>query len=295
MADLELHAGDAVFNIDTVGGGMRALRVRDWQLLDGYGTGQRHSGRRGHILAPWPSRILDGRYEWAGTRHELPITDVRHRSATHGLVDMVDWSVDQHEQQAAELSVRVPRLAGYPFDVTVRVRYRLETDSLTVVLSAQNDGAEAAPFGVGMHPYFRCGAGADHTELSLPVRSRLILDDDLVPTGAFEEFHGQVGLIGERVLDAALRVDPVEDSDPGEAPTATVAGPAGSLQLTLGPSFRWLVIFTGDTLPEPDRRRSVAVEPLTCPPNAFATGSDVITLRPGLPWTDHWTLHWTPR
>ena len=190
--------------------------------------------------------------------------------------------------------MRVPRLAGYPFDVTVRVRYRLETDTLAVVLSAENEGAEAAPFGVGMHPYFRCGAGADHTELRLPVRSRLILDDDLVPTGAFEGFHGPVGLIGARVLDAALRVDPVEDGDPGRAPTATVAGPAGSVHLTLGPGFRWLVIFTGDTLPEPDRRRSVAVEPLTCPPNAFATGSDVITLRPGLPWNDHWRLHWTP-
>jgi aldose 1-epimerase len=87
MADLELRSGDAVFNIDTMGGGMRALRFRDWELLDGYGAGQRHSGRRGHVLAPWPSRILHGRYEWAGTPYELSITDVRHHSASHGLVD----------------------------------------------------------------------------------------------------------------------------------------------------------------------------------------------------------------
>lgn len=295
MTDVELRAGDAVFNIDTVGGGMRSLGVGDWQVLDGYDAGQRHSGRRGHILAPWPSRILHGRYEWAGRHYELPITDARHRSATHGLVDKLDWAVDLHEQHTAELSVRVPRQPGYPFDVTARVRYQLQADTLTVFLAAENDGAEAAPFGVGMHPYFRCGADADDTELSLPVRSQLKLDDDLVPTGAFEDFDGQVGLIEGRALDAALLVNPVTDSHLAEAPTAMVAGPKGSLQLSLGPTFRWLVIFTGDTLPEPDRRRSVAVEPLTCPPNAFATGRDVITLEPGIPWTDHWSLHWTTR
>jgi aldose 1-epimerase len=295
MADLELRAGDAVLNVDTVGGGMRALQVNDWEVLDGYGAGEQRSGRRGHILAPWPSRIFQGRYVWAGSEYELPITDVKHQSATHGLVDKLNWAVDQREQDAEELSVRVPRQPGYPFDVTVRVRYQLHDDHLTVHLAADNDGSEAAPFGVGMHPYFRCGAAADDTELSLPVRSRLTLDDSLTPTGAIEEFDGQVGLIGGRVLDAALPVEHAEDSDLGEAATAVLAGPRGSLRLVLGPSFRWLVVFTGDTLPEADRRRSVAVEPLTCPPNAFATGTDVVALQSGTPWTDHWSLHWSPR
>ena len=295
MADLELRAGDAVLNVDTVGGGLRALRVGDWDVLDGYGAGEQHSGRRGHVLAPWPSRIFRGRYEWAGAEHELPITDVRHQSATHGLVDKLDWAVDQLEEHAAELSVRVPRQPGYPFDVTVRVRYQLRDDDLTVSLAADNDGSEAAPFGVGMHPYFRCGADADGTELRLPVRSKLTLDDNVLPTGGLEDFDGHVGLIGDRVLDAALPVEPVEDGGPDEAATAVLTGPAGSLRLVLGPSFRYLVVFTGDTLPEADRRRGVAVEPLTCPPNAFATGTDVIVLQPGRSWTDHWSLHWSPR
>ena len=146
-----------------------------------------------------------------------------------------------------------------------------------------------------MHPYFRCGADADDTELRLPVRSKLTLDDNVLPTGALEDFDGHVGLVGDRVLDAALPVEPVKEGDPDEAATAELAGPAGSLRLVLGHAFRYLVVFTGDTLPEADRRRSVAVEPLTCPPNAFATGTDVIALQPGRPWTDHWSLHWSPR
>jgi aldose 1-epimerase len=298
MADLELRAGDAVLNVDTVGGAMRALRVGDWEVLDGYGVGEQHSGRRGHVLAPWPSRLFEGRYGWAGSEYELPISDAKHRSATHGLVDKLEWAVDRSEPHAAELSVRVPRQPGYPFEVAVRVRYELRDDTLTVSLAADNHGAEAAPFGVGMHPYFRCGADADDTELRLPVRSRLTLDEALIPTGELAEFDGQVGLIGARVLDAALAVETVETVEHDgrvQAATATIAGPAGSLRLVLGPSFRWLVVFTGDTLPEADRRRSVAVEPLTCPPNAFATDTDVISLQPGIPWTDQWRLHWSPR
>jgi aldose 1-epimerase len=295
MADLELRAGDAVLNVDTVGGGMRALRMSGWEVLDGYGAGEQHSGRRGHILAPWPGRIFRGRYAWAGSEYELPMTDVKHQSATHGLVDKLEWAVDRVGEDAAELSVQVPRQSGYPFDVTVRVRYQLRADDLTVHVAAENDGAEAAPFGVGMHPYFRCGADAADTELTLPVRSKLTLDDKLIPTGAIEEFDGRVGLIGERVLDAALPVEPVDDGDPVESAGAVLAGPAGVLRLVLGPGFRWLVVFTGDTLPDVERRRSVAVEPLTCPPNAFGSGTDVIALQPGTPWTGHWALHWSPR
>jgi aldose 1-epimerase len=301
VADLELRANDAVLNLDTVGGGMRALRVGDWEVLDGYRPGERHSGRRGHVLAPWPSRIFRGRYRWGGVEHELPISDAKHESATHGLVDTLEWAVDRLEQEEAELSVRIPRQDGYPFDVTVRVRYRLAADLLEVAVAAANDGAQAAPFGVGMHPYFRCGDRADDTELTLPVRSRLVLDDNSVPTGELEGFDGDVGRVGGRVLDAVLPVDtglaveaPEAAATAGGA-TATIAGPAGSLQLVLGPGFGWLVVFTGDTLPDGDRRRSVAVEPLTCPPNAFATGTDVIALAPGEAWTDHWTLRWLPR
>jgi aldose 1-epimerase len=289
VADLELRAGSAVLNVDTLGGGMRALRVGDWEVLDGYAAGQPHSGRRGHVLAPWPSRIFRGRYRWAGVEHELPITDARHQSATHGLVDKIEWSVVRSEPDTAELAVRVPRAAGYPFDVGVSVRYRLREDGLDVVLGADNLGAEPAPFGLGMHPYFRCGGEAGDTRLHLPVQSRLVLDHNGTPTGELQTFDGGLGRIGDRELDLVLR----RAETPLEA-TAEVAGPAGTLRLTLGPSFRWLVVFTGDTLPEDDRRRAVAVEPLTCPPNAFATATDVITLQPQRPWSDHWSLDWSP-
>jgi len=269
---------------------MRALRMGGWEILDGYESGRPHSGRRGHVLAPWPSRIRQGRYAWAGVEHQLAITDAKHVAAAHGLVDKVEWTVDRCDRESAELSVVVPRQDGYPFDVRVSVGYRLQENRLEVRLGAENLGAEPAPFGVGMHPYFRCGAAADDTGLNLPVRSRLLLDHNGAPTGELEDVDGDLGTIGDRVLDLVLHRD-------GSRPEAQaeITGPAGTLRLDLGPSFRWLVVFTGDTLPEGERRRAVAVEPLTCPPNAFATSTDVIALDPGSPWADHWSLAWSPR
>jgi aldose 1-epimerase len=171
----------------------------------------------------------------------------------------------------------------------VSVRYLLRDDGLDVVLAADNLGAEPAPFGLGMHPYFRCGGEADDTRLSLPVQSRLVLDHNGTPTGELQTFDGAVGRIGDRVLDLVLRC-----AETPLAATAEIGGPSGTLRLVLGPSFRWLVVFTGDTLPQEERRRAVAVEPLTCPPNAFATSTDVITLQPQRPWSDHWSLAWSP-
>jgi len=181
-------------------------------------------------------------------------------------------------------------VSGYPFDVRVSVLYQLFDDRLDVLVGAENLGVEPAPFGVGMHPYFRCGADFAETRLYLRVRERLVLDQNGTPTGDLETFDGELGTIGDRALDLVLR----RDDMPQEA-AAEVAGPAGTIRLRLGPSFQWLVVYTGDTLPPDERRRAVAVEPLTCPPNAFANGIDVISLAPKQPWRDQWSLEWSPQ
>jgi aldose 1-epimerase len=65
-----------------------------------------------------------------------------------------------------------------------------------------------------------------------------------------------------------------------------------SITLWVDDAYPYLMIFTGDTLPDVNRR-SVAVEPMTCPPNAFRNGTDVIALEPGASWTGAWGIHAT--
>jgi aldose 1-epimerase len=53
-------------------------------------------------------------------------------------------------------------------------------------------------------------------------------------------------------------------------------------------SYPYLMLFTGD---RPDvNRGSRAVEPMTCPPNAFRTGEGVIRLDPGASITSAWGI-----
>ena len=70
--------------------------------------------------------------------------------------------------------------------------------------------------------------------------------------------------------------------------------PAGRVELAVDGAFHWLQVYTGDTLPPDERRRSVAVEPMTCPPNALADGADLVVLEPGAEWSGTFVLSWTP-
>lgn len=293
MTDVELTVGDASLAIDLSGGGIRALRSGSWDVIAGYAAGTTPHGRRGHVLMPWPNRIFEGRYTFGGRSYELPITDEEHRSATHGLVDNVPWTHTggyQAEGQAeASVEVAVEPSDGYPFRLRLGVTYVLRPSLLEVVVSALNVGREAAPFGAGMHPYFAVAPIADVVTLELPVSQRLPLDEMGAPAGPLEPFDGAVGAIGGTVFDTAL-TGLVRDED-GWA-RATLGGPLGTISLSVDGSWRWLQVFTADTLPDDEKRRSVAVEPMSCPPNAFQTGTDVVALEPGETWRGTWRLAW---
>ena len=99
------------------------------------------------------------------------------------------------------------------------------------------------------------------------------------------------GLLGGAELDTAF-TDVTPDADgrwrvrlrhPGIGGAVTVWADAGA--------YPWLQVFTGDSLPEPLRRTSgVAVEPMTCPPDAFRSGQDLVVLAPGQEFEGDWGI-----
>jgi aldose 1-epimerase len=156
----------------------------------------------------------------------------------------------------------------------------------------RNIGVHDAPFGAGMHPYLHVGANEDGgiggADLTVPARTALETEGGL-PTGAQPRFHGDVGRIGHRAFDTPL-TDLERDED-GWA-RLRLRGPIGELELAVDESWPWLQLYTGDGMPEGRRRRSLAVEPMTCPPNALADGADLLVLEPGGEWAGTWTLAW---
>ncbi|MFW3171522.1 aldose 1-epimerase family protein [Geodermatophilus sp. CPCC 206100] len=290
--EVEVTAGDARLVVDLRGGGLRSLTVADRGVLDGYPPGAVPAGRRGGLLFPWPNRLRDGRWTWRGRQLQLDVASPSSPTAAHGLVSWQPFAVLAQRADAVTVGTTVEPRPGYPFRLAVAVDAELSPDRLTVTVRARNAGDQAAPLGAGMHPYLAVGARQDGdvgaAELHLPARTELVVDGGL-PTGERRPFDGAVGRIGDRALDTPL-TDLERDAD-GWA-RVRLRGPAGGLELAVDRAWPWLQAYTGDTLPEGQRRRSVAVEPMTCPPNALADGVDLVVLEPGDEWSGTWTLTW---
>jgi aldose 1-epimerase len=291
--EVQLSAGGARLAVDLRGGGMRRLTVGDWEILHGYPAGAVVGGWPGAVLLPWPNRIRHGRWSWEGRDLQLEVVSPEAPHAIHGLVAWQPWAVLAAADADVTVATVVEPHLGYPFRLAAALDYRLAADRLAVTVRVRNPGPDAAPFGVGMHPYLSVGAtedgDIDAAELSLPARTVLELDGGL-PTGNRRPFDGEVGRIGERALDDAL-TDLVRDDD-GWA-RARLRGTAGELEVAVDGAWSWLQVFSGDQLPEGRRRRSLAIEPMTCPPNAFADGVDLLVLDPGDEWAGTWSLSWT--
>ncbi len=138
------------------------------------------------------------------------------------------------------------------------------------------------PLGVGFHPYLTLGGTIDAARLTLPVERFLIADERAIPISSapvagsrydFREPHE----IGRLALDTCF-CDPRRDSD-GRA-RVTLSDDDASVTLWLGEAFRYLMVYSGDTLAAGRRRRGLAVEPMSCAPNAFAGGEGLVSLEP---------------
>ncbi|RFU21065.1 aldose 1-epimerase family protein [Geodermatophilus marinus] len=291
--EVVVSAGDTRLVVDLRGGTLRALIAGDREVLDGYPAGALPSGRRGGVLLPWPNRVRDGRWTWRGEEHRLEVSSAEKPVAIHGLVSWQPWSVLAQADGAVTVGTVVEPRPGYPFRLAAAFDHRLEAGRLTVTARVRNAGDAAAPFGLGLHPYLGVGATEDggiaDAELSLPARTELVVDAAGLPTGERRPFDGAVGRLGERSFDTPL-TDLERDGD-GWA-RVRLRGPAGWTELAVDPAWGWLQVYTGDTLSPGERRRSVAVEPMTCPPNALADGADLVVLEPGADWSGTWSLAW---
>jgi aldose 1-epimerase len=290
-----LAHGDWQLTVVEVGGGMRLLHHRDWPVLDGYPIERMCNGGRGQPLIPWPNRVDGGRYTFEGQAHQLPLSEPLAGNAIHGLVRWGHWRAAEREPARVIMEHTLDPQPGYPFALALRLEYLLSDDGLRVTSSLTNVGALRCPFGIGFHPYFSCGdPRIDVTRLRVPASEALETSERGIPTGrqpvagsAFDFRRWQP--IGARQLDRAF-VGLERDSE-GRAWVELASGDERRrIRIWLDEHYRYVQLFTGDTLPTAQRRLGVAVEPMTCPPNAFVSGEALLVLEPGATWQCAWGL-----
>ena len=288
-----VHADQRVVVVE-VGGGLRTYSAAGRDLLDGYAPDAPSTSGRGQVLSPWPNRLEDGSYEFDGRRHQLALTEPERHNAIHGLVRWAPWMARERAADRVVMGHTIHHQPGYPFSLELSIEYSLTDAGLHVQTTATNIGRQACPYGCGAHPYLTLGtATVNPLLLRVPARTVLLSDERNLPAGSepvagTEYDFRRSRPVASTVLDNCF-TDLERDAD-GLA-RVVLSDPEGGRELTLwvDESYPYLMVFTGDPLPDVNRR-SLAVEPMTCPANAFRSGTSLIRLEPGASFTSAWGI-----
>lgn len=277
-----LTAGGYQAKIVTVGAGIAELTYQGRHLVIPHSPDEMPLAHLGKVLIPWPNRIVNGRYQHEGVEYMLAINDRVSNAAIHGLLAWRDWQICAQQPGAVKLSAFLPPHYGYPFMLLTEATYLLDAESgLHTRIVTTNIGEASAPYGAGVHPYLTCNlADTDDCELTLPAKQVLLPGcPALTDADALGVDFRLPRRIGATQIDHTFKTTGAEWQ-------VTLTHPQQRMTTRLRSRQPWLQIYTADKL----NRKGLAVEPMSCPPDAFNNGMDVVMLAPGKSHTFSFTL-----
>jgi aldose 1-epimerase len=295
---IDLRSGAYRASIASIGATLRELRHDGRDLVVPFDVDSVRPFYRGATLVPWPNRVVDGLYEALGETQKLSHTEPERAHALHGLAVWLDFAVEEQTESSVRLAATVVAQVGYPFRIDATVTFTLDDEGLHTTVTGTNTGADTAPFGTAPHPYLVAGDGlVDDWTLTLPAgRVLTVTEERLIPIAladVAEENGGEFDfrsarVIGDTFIDHAFTGI---QRDAGGVAEVRVTSPSGTgVAMRWGTECGWVQIHTADQ-PIPEiSRLGLAVEPMTCPPDAFNSGTDVIWLEPGASASAGWTI-----
>jgi aldose 1-epimerase len=299
-----LRAGDYEAVIASVGASLRSLTHAGRDLTVPFDADEVRPSYRGATLVPWPNRIVDGRFTFAGVERQVPLTEPARGHALHGLGGWLDYEAIDKGPSHVTLTAAIVPQTGYPWRVVVETTFTLDADGLTQTVRATNESPDAAPWGTGPHPYLVAGEGhVDDWTLDLPAGEVLaVTADRLSPIGlrAVDADDPQrfdfrdARRIGAAEIDHAYTAL-TRDADKLTTVRVQVADGSG-VEMVWDATCPWVQIHTSDKgVGKPGHRTGLAVEPMTCAPDAFnASAYDydagLIVLEPGESTTASWRI-----
>lgn len=269
-----ITAGHYRATIDLRGASLAELTYRGVPITRSYTPTELRPAYSGASLAPWPNRVVDGRWDDRGVARQLAITEVERHHALHGLVSDTAFQITQRSDAHLELSAHIPATDGYPYPLDVHATFTLDDGGLCWQLAASSRVA-GAPIGLGVHPYLCVGDGqVDSWQLRanvarmLTVRGERLLPGELQPPPPAWDFASEPKPLAGQVIDHAFAL-----AGPARATLANPAGTKACNAVTITADANWLQIYTCDA-PGAAKRKFVAIEPQTCAPNALANLTD---------------------
>lgn len=148
-----------------------------------------HNLYKARILFPFNDRIPDGKYSFDGMNYQLDINSPEDNSAIHGFLyneqmDFIDKELeDDYCTATLKTRIKAGEFNGYPFDLSLIVKYIFTKDSLRLEFEMENYGDKACPAALGWHPYFTFNNSLTDTSLTCNAKKYCEFDESFLPTG----------------------------------------------------------------------------------------------------------------
>jgi aldose 1-epimerase len=234
---------------------------------------------RGAKLSPFPNRIDNGKYVFEGKEHQLEQNNPPH--ALHGLCWNLPFTVKAElvTDNSAMIILQTDYDSihkGYPFSYHIEIEYTLEENNFKCLTRILNTSEQSIPIGDGWHPYFTIGSKVDNLKLQLPPNKQIKLGKDMIPTGNYipGTLFESPTLINNTRLDHCFELDTanerVETRLIDEQKNISIV----IWQQASGRGYKFLQAYT------PPDRNSIAIEPMSCAPDAFNNKNGLIVLLP---------------
>jgi aldose 1-epimerase len=286
------ETGVARATVTQVAASLRQFQIDGLDLTEPYGDDIPTPHANGIVAAPWPNRIDEGMWVLDGQPQHLDITEKRFNNAIHGLLRFTPYLLKDHTESAVTLAATIYPQHGYPYLIETTVTYELVEQGLEVTHTAHNIGRDKAPFGFGAHPYFRIGdVPPEQLFLTVDARTRFEPTQRLIPfvemplTGTDQDLTDGK-MVGSLRLDAAYGEVRIVD---GRSTHSLEAPDGRRVSLWMDENFGFVHVFTPRNYMRGTRSGlAVALEPMTCPPNAFVTKRSLKWLAPDETWTVRW-------
>jgi aldose 1-epimerase len=200
-----------------------------------------------YALVPFSNRIGGASLNWQGTQHPLVRNNGDEPHAIHGIGWQRPWNVLESGDGFVMLSYEHPGDAGWPFAFDSSQTLRIAADRLEMTLALTNQSGQAAPAGLGCHPYF---TKRSRSRVAFSASGRWEMGPDKLPT----ERRPSRGLDADCGF---LDVDHCYDGWDG-----VVHLRDEKMHVRVQSDLKRLVVFTNDT------RDYVAIEPVSHVNNA---------------------------
>lgn len=258
---VKIQKGGMNASIDLQGGGIHSLEADDVGIIKPSNDGHKTHGGMA-ILAPYANRIKRGTYSFMGSTYELPLN--MEGNAIHGFAKDSTFSLVKESSSSCRLrSVLTGK--GYPWKIRLDVSYVAGANDFKCTAMAHNLSDFPAPFQIGFHPYFtfsgywsligdKPGAYLEYREKYFPDGSANVIDPFMLESSEWKNIDNSFMQTGRIIFTTNGRKLIIEREN-----------------------LNYLVLYNGVYT----EGKSIAIEPMTAPPDAFNSELGLLTLNPG--------------